>query len=322
VISMMRAIAKLFVVAVALAPLLLSLPAAATQQVLYVSSTGNDANNCTSAAQPCASVGNALLDLSSTTGGVVSCIGGTGPTNSTGAVELTTPFELTIDCPGGTMVGNGANVFGLELIGANQVLKIHHLTFNLANTASGSSAISIQGSGSLILEDCVFENGSGVALDITPNGPFNLVIRNSRISDSGSGILLKPAAGGSINATLDHVTIANNAGGGIKIDTTNGPVTTDITDSVVSTNAGNGINAVGGANQNMVSIKNSVIAKNAVVGVQANGTNAAVLTQMTLFDQNASGATSVVSGGHISSYGNNSIVGSAGSGFTGTASLQ
>ena len=72
----------------------------------------------------------------------------------------------------------------------------------------------------------------------------------------------------------------------------------------------------------MVSIKNCVIAKNGTAGVQANGPLAAVLVQTTLFDQNATGATSVVGGGHISTYGNNSIVGTDGSGFTGTAALR
>jgi hypothetical protein len=97
----------------------------------------------------------------------------------------------------------------------------------------------------------------------------------------------------------------------------------DITDSVVSKNSGNGINAVGNAGgQAMVSIKNSVIAENGSAGVQANGANAGVLISTTLLDQNAAGALSVVNVGHISTYGNNSIVGSAGSGFTGTAPLQ
>jgi hypothetical protein len=46
-----------------------------------------------------------------------------------------------------------------------------------------------------------------------------------------------------------------------------------------------------------------------------------VIAQTTLLDQNVAGATSV-SGGHILTYQNNSIIGSAGSGFTGTASPQ
>jgi hypothetical protein len=99
-------------------------------------------------------------------------------------------------------------------------------------------------------------------------------------------------------------------------------VTVDITDSVSRDNGGNGVNAAAGANQNTVSIKNSVIAKNGAAGVQANGANAGILLQTTLLDQNAAGATSTVGGGNLLTYGNNTIVGSAGSGFTATAGMQ
>jgi hypothetical protein len=136
-------------------------------------------------------------------------------------------------------------------------------------------------------------------------------------------MLLKPAVGGSITATLDHVTITGNTGGGIKIDTTNGPVTLDITDSTISNNGGNGLNAVGGAGGPAVfNIHNTVIAKNGVAGVQVNGTTAAAMIDTTLFDTNVSGATSVAGGGHMLTYGNNRIVGTPGSGFTGTVVLQ
>ena len=177
--------------------------------------------------------------------------------------------------------------------------------------------------GTLILENVHFIGAIVNEINAQPSSPSRLIVRNCVFDNGGAAILLKPAAGGSLSVQFDHVTIADNTGGGIKIDTTNGPVTVDITDSVIRDNGGNGINVVGNAGgQAMVSIKNSVIAENAVAGVQANGANAGVLVQTTLFDQNASGATSVVGGGHISTYGNNSIVGSSGSGFTGTASLQ
>jgi hypothetical protein len=42
----------------------------------------------------------------------------------------------------------------------------------------------------------------------------------------------------------------------------------------------------------------------------------------TLLDSNLAGATSVVAGGHMLTYGTNRIVGPAGAGFTGSASLQ
>ena len=199
-----------------------------------------------------------------------------------------------------------------------------HLTFDLAGSSSGAVAIQVIGSANLILEDCVFENTPGAALDIEPNGPLNLVIRNSRISNGSTvAIVLKPAAGGSINATFDHVTVTKNGGGGIRLDTTNGPVTADVTDSVITNNTGNGLSAQGGAGgAAMLSIHNGVIANNGAAGVNATGTNGAALVDTTLLDSNASGATSVASGGRIVTYGNNRIVGTAGSGFTGTASLQ
>ena len=50
--------------------------------------------------------------------------------------------------------------------------------------------------------------------------------------------------------------------------------------------------------------------------------NAAALIDTTLLDGNTAGATSVVGGGRLLTYGNNRIVGSAGSGFTGSAALQ
>ena len=179
------------------------------------------------------------------------------------------------------------------------------------------------GASTMIFENCVFEKFPQEAFDIEPSGQLNLVIRNSRISNSGSGMLIKPPSGGSIKATFDHVVVTGNNGGGIKVDTTNGPVTVDITDSEISSNGGNGLNAVGGAGGPAIfNIHNGVIAKNGVAGVQVNGATAAAMIDTTLLDNNASGATSVVNGGHILTYGNNRIVGIDGSGFTGSAALR
>ena len=164
---------------------------------------------------------------------------------------------------------------------------------------------------------------TGTALDIEPNGPLNLVIKNSRISNNAAaGVLIKPAAGGSVTATFDGVTITNNAGG-LNTDTTNGAVRVDISNSTISNNANNGLIAIGGAGgQNMVSVRNDVIASNSQAGIEASGGNAAVLVNNTLLDSNTGGALSAVSGGRILTYQNNSIIGSPGTGFTGTASPQ
>jgi hypothetical protein len=290
----------------------------AQQFVRYVSVTGGFNGVCSNT-QPCGDVGSALsAGGGNTAGGSVQvyCIDGSSnaQVSFTPTVANTT---LDVDCPKAFVVG-----MAFTTASTGTTLRVRHLGFKYFQGVP--SGLSFFGSGTVILEDCVFtDQASAPALDIEPNGPLTLVIRNSRISNNSSGILLKPAAGGSINATLDHVTIAQSTGGGIKIDTTNGPVTMDVADSVITKNGGNGINAVGNAGgQAIVSIKDSTLARNGAAGVQANGTNAGVLVANTLFDQNATGATAVVSGGNMFSYGNNQIVGSMGSGFNQTAQLH
>jgi hypothetical protein len=313
---MIWAVARLCIVAIAAAVVQPAAPSYASGTVTsYVSAAGNDnnlANGCTGT-QPCANLSTAFDNGPGGPQRMI-CVGGSGLSASGFTYGIPNQF-LEIDCP----QGYAAN---LGIQAGPVTVRIRHLTF--WNSGSGQSLFTLTGSsGTIVFDDCVFTDASLDGLDIEPSGALNLVIRNSRILNGGSGILLKPAAGGSLNVTLDHVTIANNTGGGLKIDTTNGPATVDINDSVVSGNGGNGINAVGNAgSQAIVNIKNSVIAKNGAAGVQANGANAGVVLQTTLLDQNAAGATSVASGGHISTYGNNSITGSAGSGFTGSATPQ
>jgi hypothetical protein len=309
---MIRVIAKLFAVSVVLIAFLQTAPAFAAN-VVWISSTGDDANPCT-AALPCATFNTASGGL--TPGGQISCLDSPGPTEPT--FEVIT--SMTIDCAG-VYVVNFPNLGAFQLQATNQVVKIRNLT--ISGAAGGYPAIKVIGGGTLILENCILDNLPGTALDIEPNGPFKLIVTNSRIANSSSGVLIKPAAGGSVTATFNGVTIDGNSGGGLKTDTTNGPVRVDISNSTVTNNAGNGMNAVSGAGgAAMFSIAHSIIANNGVAGIQANGANAAVLIDTTLLDSNATGATSAIGGGRVLSYGNNRIVGAPGSGFTGSAALQ
>jgi hypothetical protein len=81
----------------------------------------------------------------------------------------------------------------------NVNVKIRNFTFN--GLPGGYPAIKVLG-GTLIIENCIFENIPGNALDIEPNGAFNLVMKHSRISsNTAAGVLIKPAAGGSVTVT-------------------------------------------------------------------------------------------------------------------------
>jgi hypothetical protein len=310
---MIRIIAKLFAVTIVFTVFLHIAPVSAAPFEAFVSSTGSDANPC-NASMPCATIGGALNPVNS--GGQVICL--SPPGMGEGLIAFSK--SATIDCPGA--LTQSAGFIGFVMQGNNQVLTIRNLTINGTGT-SANAAIKVTGNGTLIIENCVFENFSGATLDIEPNGPLNLVITNSRISNSGAGIVIKPSAGGSLTGTFDGVTITGNSGGGMKTDTTNGPVTVDISNSTITNNAGNGLNAVYGAGGHaMFNIHNSVIANNGGAGIQANGLFAAALVDTTLLDSNATGATSAINSGRVISYGTNRVFGIAGSGFTGSVPLQ
>jgi hypothetical protein len=311
-----RITAKLFFVTLALTAFLHVGPLFAAP-VTWISSTGSDANSCT-AAQPCATLFGALgqLDVS---GGQTNCL------DSPGIVEanLADSNSFTLDCAGVYEPSDPSSA-ALQLTGVNQVVKIRNLT--ISGSAGGYPAIKVLGSGTLIIENCVFENlnasGAGPALDIEPNGPFNLVITNSRISNNAGGVLLKPSAGGSVTATFDGVTIVNN-GGGLKTDTTNGAVKVDISNSTISNNTNNGMTAVGGAGgTNILNLSHDVIASNGAIGIEVSGANVAAFVDTTLLDLNATGATSTLNSGKVYTYSDNRIIGPAGSGFTGAPPLQ
>src|SRR5580704_564113 len=255
---MIRIIAKLFAVTVALTAFLPVAPLFAAP-VTYLATNGSG-TSCTFS-QPCANLFNALSATDDH--GQITCF------DSATFSNLGDQFSqnVTIDCPGVMVTGNGAFP-ALGLTGTNQVVKIRNLTFN--GTSGGAVAI-IK----------VF---------------------------------------GSVTATFDGVTITNNAGG-LRTDTTNGAVRVDISNSTINNNANNGVIAIGGAGgQNVMNLSRDVIASNGQVGIEVSGTTAGAIVDTTLLDSNTLGALSAVSSGRILTYQNNRIVGSPGTGFTGTAS--
>jgi hypothetical protein len=297
----------------------------------FVSSAGSDSHTCNSVAQACGSFehtipltapGGQLTVLTSGDYGIATIFGSISIVNAnsgTAAVVL----------PSGTGCAGQCGLISINA-GANDVVTLRGLVLNGVGV-SNFAPVQINNAARVNIENCVILNGSPAGILVNPFTGFqqplaanmNVKIQDTTINSSSTGIKITSVQGVTISAGITRSQIDNNAGGGIRADSSSGgAITTTISDSDIGFNGGNGINLVSGANQNIASIKNSVIAKNGAAGVQANGANAGVLVQTTLFDQNAAGATSVVAGGHISTYGNNSIVGADGSGFTGTAALR
>ena len=302
---------------------------AQTYNETYVSNTGSDSHTCNSIAQACATFQTAMGKTAA--GGQLTVL----TSGDYGFVFIGQSISIVNANSGTAGVVLSNNECGGQCgvinvgAGANDVVTLRGLVIN-GQGVSNFAPVQINNAARVNIENCLILNGNPAGILMHPfavgqplASNINVKIQDTTINSSATGIKITPVQGVTISAGITRSQIDNNAGGGIRADSSSGgAITTTISDSDIDFNGGNGINLVSGANQNIASIKNSVIAKNAAAGVQANGASAAILVQTTLFDQNASGATSVVGGGRISTYGNNSIVGSSGSGFTGTASLQ
>ena len=179
-------------------------------------------------------------------------------------------------------------------------------------------------SGTVILENVHIVGAFSDAIFAQPTLALTLIVKNCVFDTGGAGVSIKPGTGGSLSARFDHVTIAGNSGGGIKIDTSNGPVTVDITDSEMSSNSGNGVNAARRCRRagDVQHSQQRHRQERHEAGVQVNGTTAAAMIDATLLDSNVAGATAALNGGRVLTYGNNRIVGTDGSAFTGSATLR
>jgi hypothetical protein len=290
----------------------------------WVSATGKDSNTASSCqvAAPCATLGAALSVTSP--GGTVFCAGPSvliGPT--------TISQDVTIDCSQSSAASPGECIPSADDIDVNAAgIKVTLRGLTMYNAEFGACdpahvGVHITAAASVRIENCrIFGFSTGVAV-APSSGNVVVKIQDSTITQNGSGILVAPTGSASVSISIDRSRIENNNGGGMKTDTSSGAINASISDSSVSFNAGNGLNAVSGAGAvNMLNVIRDDIASNGTAGVQVNGANAAAIVNNTVLDSNTTGATSVVGGGRILTCGNNSIVGSSGSGFTGSASLQ
>jgi hypothetical protein len=295
----------------------------------FVSSSGADSNPC-SRDSPCLTFAGAYANTAA--GGEIDVLdpGDYGP--------LTIATSLTIDGGGGQVVSvlvSQAPAITIQADQSNDAVILRHLRFqgllgdDSDQGSAGTIGINIISAARVSLESIEITGFGGTAagsggIVIAPNsGTMKVNIQDTSAYNNVAGLLSGPTGGAAAHVTIEHSYFDSNLGDGIRIDSTGGGTTeAAIADVSSNLNGGNGINVVATNYQSTLNLKNGVIAENGAAGVQASGVDANVFVQTTLLDRNASGATSVVAGSNIFTYGNNSIIGSAGSGFTASASPQ
>jgi hypothetical protein len=296
--------------------------------VSYVSSGGSDSNNC-SATAPCQTFTQAIAQT--VAGGQISVMdagtfGSALITKSLTIVNDTT--GTATDCCSDEIQGS-IQAMVVIAAGPNDVVTLRGLTINPSgNPLPGEIGVMIQNALQVNIEKCTIRNVVGPGIDLAPSSSgtlassISLKIEDTIVTGTSTGVRISSAPAVPVNVSISRSSFQNSSGGGIRLDTTSGAaITAAISDSSISLNAGNGLNALGSSSNVMVNLLRDVIAFNGTAGVQAIGATAAVLVNGTALLNNSS-ALSAVGGGRILTYGNNTIVGPAGSAFTGTASLQ
>jgi hypothetical protein len=289
-------------------------PVQATSTITYVSSSGNDGNDCTSPNSACGSFQHAHDQT--TNGGTIICL------SSGNFLQVTIGRSITIDCR-----GHVAKTIDVEINQPNVVVILRGLHIYGAYQSSAVDGVRLVDGNALLIEDCKIA-GFTFGVTFTPSGLSRLYVTDSDISENGlpdnsggSGILIQPTGSGSARATLNRVTMNQNTNG-IVVDGTmsTGAITGVVRDSVVTGSVHSGIIAVTTINNSpvTVSLDHTHVTNSGATGVSSQGGAAVILNNSTI-QTNGTGLNAD-SGSAIFSYGNNAINGNQPGGI-GTAPI-
>ena len=296
----------------ALAVLVLpAIPAGASSFMTFVSSSGNDANDCSSPApaNACRHFSRALVQTSFA--GEITCVDAADYIEAT----VTVAQSVTINC------GYPGNFPLLVINAANIIVTLRNL--DRSNTAA--PLVDFRNGAALTLEK-VQVSGAGTTsvIRFAPNADAQLIVSDCLIRDDFSsqvGIVIKPAAGVRATFTVQRTVVASGQFG-IAADGTNGGTVLGIVrDSLVTGNTQAGIIAQAGGANVTVSVDNVAVTNNGIGLWATDGT--AILTRRSYITQNATGVRADGSGA-VFSYGDNSLNANPGGNgaFSGLKALQ
>jgi hypothetical protein len=299
-------------VLLALVPFLTVSPTAeavATWNRVFMSTTGNDSNNCSDPATPCRTFIGAQAQTN--VGGeiIAMATGGYGQLNVTQSATINGPagvvifsnYPVTVNAPGATVVLRGLTIDGTGQVG---------------------TGITVTSVGILHVESCVITGWVGSGGDATGDGIYfntagQLFIKDTMIRGNGNvGVFVEPTSG-IAQASMDRCRLDQNHWGLISGGST-GNARTTIRDSVASGNANNGLYAVGGGELN---VEGCLVAHNGA-GLVSIGPGSTLRASNCIVTDNNGGLETAV-GGSLLSRSNNTVEGNTFDGtFTGTYSAK
>jgi hypothetical protein len=259
------------------------------QFAVFVSGNGSNANDCSSPATACRSLGHAEATVQP--GGVIHVLPG-----EYSLVFITKSVEIIADGGQASISSANAGSGGVSApiivsAGPADVVRIRGFTIGRPGAVNGGG-IGLVAGGALHLEDCTLVGSNGdYGINFQPSTDSVLSVTNCTIANNGAstggGILVSPQPGGSARVSIDNSRILNNRRG---LHVTSGGV---------------------------VMVRNSIIAHNESAGIRVSGTGVVGIADSTI-SGNATGL-SAVDGGQIISHKGNALFDNATNGaFTST----
>jgi hypothetical protein len=291
-------------------------PAQAQFARTFVSSLGNDANDC-NRTTPCRTF-QAAHDKTLAAGEITVLDPG-----GYGAVTITKAINIINDGVGeaGTLVSGGLNGVTIAA-GATDAVSLRGLSIKGIGFGGGNGIVFNSG-GTLTVENCAIrtlDNGNlganiGFGIRFLPNGSSHLAVFNTIVADnSNSGVFIQPTGSGSVRATLSRVQIVDSNPGFLVSGGNAGSTATinAVVEDSIAVNNSDGLSVATSAPQASVMVSRSVVAHNnrTVVGgsgLLVNGANAILrIGESTL---TGNGSSWAVVSGVLQSYGDNNING-------------
>jgi hypothetical protein len=313
--------------------------AALLNNTAYVEpTTGTDSGTCGAATAPCATLNQALANI--TTGGNIYVLsGGTfGPIYLTSAVSIHGPtddsFNIVwsgaapgcVGAPAGSCAATSNYAVDIEAT-ASDVFKFRYIIIN--NGAGTNGAMKVGNALEVKMDDVVLRGGTGSPSQLLLAEPntgtqFQLVIQNGNIgfSNTAGGVVVQPQGSSSAAVLVNHV-IVQNLDFGLKFNanstTATVGVAASVDDSQLLNFSGSGVAIVAtGTALAQVAVTRSNLLNAGQQAVQVNGANAlANIYSDTIFGNNI--GVNVQSGGAAHTEGN-SAMGNANNGANNCAS--
>jgi hypothetical protein len=264
----------------------------------WVSGVGDDANPCSRTA-PCKTFAGAISKTADC--GEIDALDPGG----FGAVTITK--SITIDGTGTMAAILASGTTGVIInAAADKVITLRGLSINGACT--GIRGINVIQAGRVNVEDCVIFRFLNEGILVSKSGDLALHVRNTVIRDNtGDGISLTTTSG-TVKASLDNIRLSGNANG-LHAKSLSKVIARNC---VFSNNTSNGVFVDGGASLAAAEVWQCQVSLNGSNGFLAGGAGPAasgLTIAQNMIDRNTGFGVTTGTGGAVSTFTNNSIIG-------------